>query len=199
MDTDNINLSTLWLSRETEQPALEELRLKAERYRRSMTRTITYMNVLLAVTSLFILFIWFHYRPHMITTKIGIIVTILSMAIFVCASNQRLGLFRKANKAASNRQYLNTLLAIREKQQFMQTTLLNLYFIMLSTGIALYIYEYTVRMTTFWTLSAYGATGIWILFNWFYLRPKQIRKQQRKLDGIISSLESILAQLEREY
>jgi hypothetical protein len=29
-------------------------------------------------------------------------------------------------------------------------------------------------------------TSIWILFNWFYLRPKQIKNQQSKLDEIIS-------------
>jgi hypothetical protein len=46
-------------------------------------------------------------------------------------------------------------------------------------------------MTTFWGIFAYGTTSIWILFNWFYLRPKQIKKQQSKLDEIIGKFEML--------
>ena len=50
-------------------------------------------------------------------------------------------------------------------------------------------------MTTFWGIFAYGTTSIWILFNWFYLRPKQIKKQQSKLDEIIGKFEMLNEQL----
>ena len=82
----------------------------------------------------------------------------------------------------------------------MQTTILNLYYVLLSTGIGLYMYEYTQLMTAFWGIFAYGITSIWILFNWFYLRPKQIKKQQSKLDEIIGKFEMLNEPLnEKEY
>ena len=84
---------------------------------------------------------------------------------------------------------------IKAKQQYMQTTMLNLYFVLLSTGIGLYMYEYTQLMTAFWGIFVYGITSIWILFNWFYLRPKQIKKQQSKLDEIIGKFEMLNEQL----
>jgi uncharacterized membrane protein YciS (DUF1049 family) len=50
-------------------------------------------------------------------------------------------------------------------------------------------------MTAFWGIFAYGITSIWILFNWFYLRPKQIKKQQSKLDEIIGKFKMLNEQL----
>jgi hypothetical protein len=73
---------------------------------------------------------------------------------------------------------------------------LNLYFILLSIGIGLYMYEYTSRMKPIWGIVTYGITFIWILFNWFYLRPKQINKQKAKLDTIISKFEMVSNQLD---
>lgn len=198
MDTNNINLNELWSEQKVEQPSINDLLLKINTFKKSNIKWIILINSIFVIISAFVLFIWVYYQPQMITTKIGIILTILAMAIFTISSNRSLKLFKKANETQSNYRYLENLLAIKEKQQFMQTSMLNLYFIMLSTGIALYIYEYTIRMTIFWALFAYGITGVWILFNWFYLRPKQIKKQQRKLNEIISKLENVHSQLKQE-
>lgn len=195
MDTNNINLNELWKGQKAEHPNDKDLLLKIDMFKKSNIKRIILINTIFVVISVFVLFIWVYYQPQMITTKIGIILTILAMAIFTISSNRSLKLFKKANETQSNYQYLENLLAIKEKQLFMQTVLLNLYFIMLSTGIALYIYEYTLRMTILGTIFAYGITGLWILFNWFYLRPKQIKKQQGKLNEIISKLENIQSQL----
>lgn len=73
--------------------------------------------------------------------------------------------------------------------------MLNLCFVLLSTGIGFYMYEYTQLMTAFWVIFIYGITSIWILFNWFYLRAKQIKKQQFKLDEIIDKFEILNEQL----
>lgn len=198
MDTNNINLNKLWLEQKIEQPSINDLLLKINTFKKSNIKRIIFINSIFVVISAFVLFIWVYYQPQIITTKIGIILTILAMGIFTISSNRSLKLFKKVNETQSNYRYLENLLAIKEQQQFMQTFMLNLYFIMLSTGIALYIYEYTIRMTIFWTLFAYGITGSWILFNWFYLRPKQIKKQQRKLNELISKLENIQSQLKQE-
>ena len=191
----NINFNELWAKQKTGEPNKEDLLSKINKFKKSNLKRLIITNLLLIITSLFIIFIWVYYQPQMITTKIGIILTILAMVIFVIAYNKSFALFRKTTNTQSNSEYLKDLLAIKAKQQFMQTTMLNLYFVLLSTGIGLYMYEYTQLMTAFWGIFAYGITSIWILFNWFYLRPKQIKKQQSKLDEIIGKFEMLNEQL----
>jgi hypothetical protein len=194
----NINFNELWAKQKTGVPNKEELLSKINKFKKSNLKRLIITNLLLIITSLFIIFIWVHYQPQMIITKIGVILTILAMVIFVIVYNQSFTLFRKTYNTQSNSEYLKDLLAIKAKQQFMQTTMLNLYFVLLSTGIGLYMYEYTKLMTAFWGIFTYGITSIWILFNWFYLRPKQIKKQQSKLDEIISKFKMLIEQLDEK-
>jgi hypothetical protein len=78
-------------------------------------------------------------------------------------------------------------------------TMLNLYFVLLSTELACTCNEYTQLMTvSFWGIFTLWITSIWILFNWFYLRPKQIKNQQSKLDEIISKIEMLIKQLDEK-
>jgi hypothetical protein len=194
----NINFNELWAKQKTGEPNKEDLLSKINKFKKSNLRRLITTNFILITTSLFIIFIWAYYQPQMITTKIGIILTILSMVIFVIAYNQSFALFRKTTNTLSNSDYLKNLLAIKAKQQFMQTTMLSLYFVLLSTGIGLYMYEYAQLMSLFWGIFAYLVTSIWVLFNWFYLRPKQIKKQQSKVDEIISKLEMLIEQLDEK-
>lgn len=95
----------------------------------------------------------------------------------------------------NNNDYLQTLMTLKTKQKYMQTTMLGFYFITLSIGICLYMYEYTSRMTTVWAIFTYLITLMWIGFNWFYLRPKTIKKQQTKLNELISKFGNLNKQL----
>ena len=192
----NSNFNELWARQKTGVPNKEDLFLRANNFKKSNLKRLIKTNLLLIATSLFIIFIWVQYQPQMITTKLGIITTILAMVIFLIAYNQSFALFKNIPNTLSNCEYLKNLLVIKAKQQFMHTTMMNVYFVLLSLGIGLYLYEYTQRMTLFWGILTYGITAIWILFNWFYLRPRQIKKQQRKLEEIINKFENINKQLE---
>jgi hypothetical protein len=57
------------------------------------------------------------------------------------------------------------------------------------------MYEYAIRMTVFYALVTYGVTLLWIGFNWFYIRPKQIKKQQVKINELIAKFEDVNEQL----
>lgn len=192
----NINFKDLWAQQTTSQPNKDDLFLQINKLKTANLRKLIVSNLLLIATSIFIIFIWAYYQPQLLTTKIGIILTIFAMIIYLFSYNQSFSLFIKTTNTHSNSEYLKDLLAIKTKQQFLQTTMLNLYFVLLSLGIGLYMYEYTSRMITFWGIFTYAITTIWILFNWFYLRPKQIKKQQSKLDEIINNLEMLDKQLD---
>lgn len=194
--SDNINFKDLWAKQTSNAPNPENLIAEIKKMNQYNLRKLVFTNILLIATSIFIILIWIYYQPQLLTTKIGIILIILAIMVFLLAYNKSYSLFKGYRNSQSNRDYLKNLLAIKAKQKFMETTMLNLYFIILSIGIGLYMFEYASRMKPIWGLVTYGITFLWILFNWFYLRPKQINKQRAKLDTIISKFEMVNNQLD---
>jgi len=85
---------------------------------------------------------------------------------------------------------------LKQKQEFLQKTMLTIYFVLLTLGILLYMIEYTMRMTMISASIAYAVTLIWVAINWFYFRPRMIRKQQKELNEMIEKLENVNRQLD---
>ncbi|MCD9617215.1 hypothetical protein [Chryseobacterium gleum] len=191
----NIDFKNIWKQQTSNKPNMKELLGKLKKFRNQNLRRLVFANIGLIATSLLILFIWYRYQPEMITTKIGIVLVVLGMVIFLLAYNKMFMVFYKIDQTQSNNEYLQNLYVVKNKQKFMQTTILNLYFIMLFLGICFYMYEYTSRMTLGSAILTYAVTSAWIAFNWFYLRPRTIKKQQGKLDELINKFEEINNQL----
>lgn len=191
----NIDFKNIWKQQTSNKPNPEELIDKLKKFRNQNLRKLILANIGLITTSLLIIYIWYRFQPQMITTKIGIVLVILAMVMFLFAYNKMFMVFYKIDQTQSNNEYLQSLYVVKSKQKFMQTTILNLYFIMLFLGICFYMYEYTSRMTVGAAILAYTVTLAWIAFNWFYLRPKTIKKQQGKLDELINKFEEINNQL----
>ncbi|MBP4138110.1 hypothetical protein [Flavobacterium geliluteum] len=191
----NTDFKDLWKKQKVNQPNIEELLLKIKQFKKAGLKSFWITNVLLIATSVFIGLVWYYYQPQFISTKIGIVVTILSMIIYLSVYSKLLSSFKTIDSDKSNQEYLLKLIEIKKKQHFLQSTMMNLYFIMLTIGIGLYMYEYAVRMTAFWAIFAYGITLLWFAFNWFYIRPKQIKKQEQKIDGLIAKFEAVNEQL----
>lgn len=191
----NIDFKNIWKQQTSNKPNLEELIGKLKKFRNQNLRKLILANIGLITTSLLIIYIWYRFQPEMITTKIGIVLVILAMVMFLFAYNKMFMVFYKIDQTQSNNEYLQSLYVVKSKQKLMQTTVLNLYFIMLFLGICFYMYEYTSRMTIGSGILTYSVTLAWIAFNWFYLRPKTIKKQQGKLDELINKFEEINNQL----
>ncbi|SDJ55879.1 hypothetical protein [Chryseobacterium jejuense] len=194
MDT-NIDFKNIWKQQTSPKPNIEELINRLKKFKNENLRKLILTNILLIATCLCIAFIWYHYQPQLISTKIGIVLVILAMVVFLLAYNRMFTVFYKIDNTQSNHEYLQNLYLVKNQQKFMQTTMLNLYFIMLFSGICLYMYEYTSKMSSVSGILAYALTLIWIGFNWFYIRPKTIKKQEGKIDGLINKFEEINNQL----
>lgn len=193
--SNNLNFKELWNKQETIIPDTKELFEKANTFKRKNLYKLIMANAILVLTSAFIIFIWYYFQPEMMTTKIGIVLSVVAIALFIAVYNQTIPLLMKVDFDMNSSQYLKQLLRLKEKQSFLHKTMLNIYFILLSTGIFLYMIEYTMQMTLFWAVFAYGIIFIWIAFNWFFIRPKTIKKQQAILDELISKFESVNKQL----
>lgn len=191
----NIDFKNIWKQQTSPKPNIEELLNRLKKFKNENLRKLILTNLLLIATSLCIAFIWYRYQPQLISTKIGIVLVILAMVIFLLAYNRLLMVFYKIDNTQSNSEYLNNLYLVKNKQKFMQTTVLNLYFVMLFLGICLYMYEYASKMSSLSGILAYVLTFLWIAFNWFYIRPKTIKKQQGKVDELINKFEEINNQL----
>jgi len=192
----NIDFKNLWKQQAVSPPNIEDLFSKLKHFKKVSLRKLIITNVLLVATSVFILFIWYRYQPEFISTKIGIILVILAMVIYLFVYNRLAGFYKTIDGTLSNSEYLQKLISIKAKQHFLQSTMLSLYFIMLGLGLSLYMYEYVSRMTTFWGIFSYALTLGWIGFTWFYLRPKEIKKEQARVNDLIVKFEAVNKQLD---
>lgn len=199
MDSNNMDdLKKLWAKQSSTPPDINDLLSKVKELKNTGLRRLIISNILLIGTAIFIIFIWYSFQPQMVTTKLGIILVILAMVAFLFSYNKIIPFLFKLNAEQSNQEYLKNLLEIKAKEQFLYTTMISLYFVLLSTGICLYMIEY-VLMMPFWAgFLAYAITLTWIGFNWFYIRPKTIQKQEAKLDEIIRKFENVQEQLKNE-
>ena len=191
----NIDFKDLWKKQTVSQHNIEDLMARLKQFRKAGLRSLWKTNIMLFATSAFIIFIWYYYQPQFISTKIGIVLVILAMIMYVTVYNGLLQIYKDIDTTQTNQEYLQKLILIKRKQQFMQSTILSWYFVLLLSGICLYMYEYASRMTVFYALITYGITLLWIGFNWFYLRPKQIKKQQAKINHLIEKFEDVNLQL----
>lgn len=196
MDNNNIDLKDLWKKQTVNQRNMEDLMTRLKQFKKAGLRSVWKTNILLFATSAFILFVWYYYQPQLISTKIGIVLVILAMVLYVAVYNGLLHIYKDIDTTQTNQEYLQKLILIKRKQQFMQSTILSWYFVLLGVGIGLYMYEYASRMTVLYASIAYGVTFLWIGFNWFYIRPKQIKKQQDKINSLIEKFEEVNNQLE---
>ena len=193
MDSDT-NLKELWSKQTTEPPQIEELISNFAKIKKKKLITLIAVNILMAVTIAFILFILLYFQPKLITTKIGIVLTILGIIAHLLFYNRLIPYLSKRNENQSNSEFLKAIIKLKEKQKFLQTKMLQIYFITLTLGLCLYLYEYVSIIPFPWSIFAYAITLIWIGYNWFYLRPRVIAKERDKLDGIIRKFENIKSQ-----
>ena len=192
----NIDFKNIWHQQEVAPPNIEEVLSKIRKFKKAGLRQLLVINVFLIITAALITFIWIYFQPKLISTKIGIVMVILAMFIFIMAYNQLFKFYKASSGAKSNSEYLKDFIILKRKQKFLQTTMMQLYFMLLSLGIGLYLFEYVRLMPLIWGILTYVLTFAWLAFNWFYLRPKIIKKQQAELESYIVTLERITQQLE---
>ncbi|MCE7065767.1 hypothetical protein [Dyadobacter sp. CY326] len=195
MDSDNFR--ELWNKQiATPAPSKSELLKRAVKLKNENRNRVLLSWILLIATAATILFMVKSSKPESLTTKIGIGLIFLSIVFYLVASADFLRLLIKdANRTLNVSAYLNLLLIIKERQLRIGTVVMTWYFILLSCGLLIYIYEFAIRMPRISGVAVFAATGLWILINWFYLKPMMVKKQQTKLIEMIDSLEKLSRQL----
>lgn len=191
----NIDLKKIWTKQKIETPKIEILYAKANKLKSRRFLKLILVNITLLLTAIFIGFIWYYYQPELVTTKMGIICTILAIIVFLLPYNSQFPLLSKTKTEPNSKEYLTQLIQLKEKQTFQQTIMLSIYFLMLSLGIGLYYFEYVSKMTPTWAIVTCGTTALWFAINWFYFRPRAIKKQNAKLNKLLIEFKKLNAQI----
>lgn len=192
----NDELKALWSTgRAVPAPDIAALLLRAGSIRRRARNKMIWGNLLLVLTSVFIVWVWIHYQPEMLTTKVGIVLIIASMAMYIVTSTSMLQFLFREEPDMDAASYLAQLLRLRQKQEYLQKTIMTAYYILLSTGMALYMIEYATMLGRRYGLIAYAVTFGWIALAWFYIRPRTARRQLASLNEAIRQLEQVQQQL----
>jgi len=190
------DLKNIWKEQKVSGMDYQEFLKKANSFTKKEKRKALFSNLILGLTSIVVVCIWWYYQPEYITTKIGIVLTILTMMVFIIYLNKANKILEKPSQNLTSKVYLEKLLAFQKKQRIIQSRGMNLYLIFLFLGIALYIYEYASRMSLTAGLITYGIIIAWFLLNWLYFKPRIVRKQRKRLDNLIEELEQFTKQLE---
>ena len=195
----NINLKELWERQVTTLPDEKEIFAKAEKLKANIRNKSIGMIFILLATIVIIIFVWAIANLQMVTSRVGITMVIIAISLEVVNFIKTSLLLLKDKIITTNtKTYLKHMLQLKRQQEFAQTKLLATYFVLLSVGITLYLYEPTTYMEITGKIFTYVLTFGWIVFVWFYLRPKTIKKQKTKINSIIEKLNSINKDLTTE-
>ncbi|MGZ4035373.1 MAG: hypothetical protein ACXVP4_10955 [Bacteroidia bacterium] len=173
-------------------PSVKEILSEVAKSRKKMMRKNIFGALILSFTFAYIAWIGIHYNFQYITTKIGVVITLISIltGIFFNTKLAKM-LLKQSNPTLDNSSYLQQLKEYRNQQRTIQTKGITLYFILLTLGIVLYMYEFAARDVIFGIIS-YSITLTWIAFNWFYLRKRTINKQQKEINTQIENIEKLI-------
>ncbi len=183
-----INFKEIWQNQQIDSN-IDATIQKSKVENKKIRNKIIIQSLILFATAIYIIGIVYYFQPKMITTKIGVVLTILAIVIQLIANKNLIK--KTTNFENSNAEFLNNLLIFKKQQEISQTKILSIYYILLSFGILLYMIEYAVRMQLIWAILTYVLTISWFAIGWFYLRPMHIKKQNKKINAIIENFENI--------
>jgi len=192
-----IDFKSLWNKQPAgDIPDTKELFAKADKLKRKTRNCLIKSNVVLLFVAIFVGCVGFNIDHENLTTKIGIALIITAIVFYLIAYNQTLPLLFKTNPQSSSHDYLEQLISIKRKQEFLNTVMVNIYFVLLSTGLCLYMLQFGMKLSESGAIFYYAVTFAWIAIAWFYLRPRGVKKQAKPLNELIAKLEEVNKQLD---
>ncbi len=185
------NFEEIWKKKKADVPDASEIKSKANKFRRKQLLSSLYNTLCLLISLGTVTWVWFSFPNLHFLTKSGMVLMLAALVIFIFQNFQKIRIINKINPSLSNQEYLKQMKMLQQKDLYLQTKGISVYYLLLSLGIAFYLFEFTQRMTLFWGIFTYSVTFGWILFGWIFIRPRKIRKEQKKISEVIQSLEKM--------
>ena len=134
---DNLDFKLLWKEQKSEIPNVKEVIENGKKYKKKQFVKLLFLNAILLLTSIFIAFIWYFYQPERITTKIGIIIVIFGMLVYLFIYNKMIPFLNTSKNETDATTFLKQLLELKQKQYFLQNIMTKIYFVLFSVIIFL--------------------------------------------------------------
>lgn len=191
-----VDFKALWNKEEAkDMPDVGELLKKAASIRKITRTKLIVQSLILLATVIFLLCVGLNIDNKHVITMIGLILMVVAIVSYLVVANQMLPMLFKSDIEGSSQEYLDQLIRIKRKNDFINKVMINVYFSLLCLGILLYSLQFTARMSTGWEVLYYVMTFGWIGFSWFVSRPRGIKRKQQPLLDMIARLEEVNKQL----
>jgi cytochrome c biogenesis protein CcdA len=195
---DNLNdIKAIWLTSKTDSlPTSAEIVEMAKQYRnKGLRKKVLLIAAAIAFTALEVLVI-FIYKSTMITTRIGEGLIIAAGLVLVATNIRSIGRFYRFTDY-TNKEFIQFLeqTRINQLRYHKKTQVIGLS--LSSMGLLFYLFE-TACEKPVPGLILYLVMATFLLIMWFYIRPRNYRKQKAKLDEKIKRLEKIADQINTE-
>ncbi|PZU86970.1 MAG: hypothetical protein DI529_08035 [Chryseobacterium sp.] len=187
----NYNFQNLWKQKEINVPDSTKIIKKADAYKKNQMLFSVLLSIQLLATIGVISWVWISLSHLHLLTKTGLVMILLALVFFSFLNLQKINILNKINPSLNNQDYLKKMKSLQQKQIYMQTKGLNIYFILLFFGMCFYMLEFVQRMTPLWGMIVLSITLGWMFFVWFYIKPVRRKKQEQKIKDVIQSLESL--------
>ncbi len=191
----NTDFKAIWKAQKVATPDTTQLFKRANKLKKKGRFTLLFVSATLLLTIIYVSFIWYYYQPEFMTTKIGIVLAIIAMLVFLVPFKKQFSILDDLETTASCKEYLQQLIALQKAQTYQQTKILSSYFVMLSSGISFYLIEFVTQMTFLWGTITYSLTFLWFAFVWWYLRPRIILEQNKKLNNLVGDFKKVAQQM----
>jgi F0F1-type ATP synthase assembly protein I len=192
----NIDFKALWQQQEViAKPDAKEVIKKAGQLRKKARNRLLRVNSILVLSIAYYVFLGFNGHNVAITTQIGVLLSVLAFVAYLVVSNGLMMSLFKSHPETDSFAYLTELLAIRKREEFIQTRVLKLYMVVLTLGIILCMIDPVRKIDVLWGSVAYICVFAWMAFIFFYLKPRKIKRQRAEWAAVIEKLQTINDQL----
>lgn len=191
-------LENLWKQSKTEVPTEKINISKLLNNRTKMKNSNIKGAVLLIITGNLILVLMFFLDLKIKTALVTSAMVIMSAICFIQTAimlftAREIGKIDETQTPTSHLKQWQNFRVFQKKQQQWN---MPVYYVLLSAALGIYMYELLKTVDLWKMMLAFAVTYAWILFAYFYLGKKKIRKDEERLDGIISELKKLEQQFQ---
>lgn len=147
--------------------------------------TLVYMDIVVS-----------HVQVHLFIARLGLVLMNVAIFVYLATSSDLLYLWIRPNRNDLTIQdHLQELIKLKRRLEVLSGGFYIVYYCLMMTGLLLYAIQFTTAMQPLQEVITYVLICCWLLFFWLRLRPKIIRKHERKIDWAIAELKRLSGQL----
>lgn len=191
-----VDFNALWKREETtDVPDTKELFKKVGSLKKAARIRLILQSLVLLGTVAILLIVGFTIHGRQVTTTIGLVLMLMAIVSYLIATNQLLPMLFKSDIDGSSREYINQLIRIKRKYEFLDKVMVNIYFGLLSSGTFLFMLQFALKLSTAKAALFYGLIFAGLASTWIYSKTREIKRTLKPLNDTIKRLEALNDQM----